>query len=56
MARCDHSLDRLTDHYIADLKWLRIGLPVIHAAAHVRIQRKILHGEQNQSGTRHRES
>jgi hypothetical protein len=50
VVRCDHSRDRLTDHYIADLKWLGIRFPVIHAAPHVRIQRKILHSEQNLSG------
>src|SRR5216684_925689 len=55
IAGCNHFCDRLTDHYIADLKWFRIGLAVIHPAAHIRIQRKILHAEQNLSGPRRRD-
>jgi hypothetical protein len=47
--RFDHPRDRLTDHYIADLKGLRIGLSVVHAATHIGIKRKIQHAEQNLS-------
>jgi hypothetical protein len=53
--RCDHPRNRFAGHHIAKLQRLRVGFAVIHPAAHVRIERKILNLEQKLPGTRRRD-
>src|ERR1035437_4192628 len=40
----------LSGHHVTDLRRLRIGFSIIHPAAHVRVERKVVHLKQKLSG------
>ena len=42
----DHLAHAFARHHPADTRWLRIGFAVVHAAAHVRIERQVEHAQQ----------
>jgi hypothetical protein len=55
MLRGDHRRNGFAIHDTTEQDRLRIRFPVIHTAAHIRVERKILHAEQNLSRTRRRD-
>jgi len=55
MLRGEHLGDRLAGHDIAELNRVGIGFPVVHPAAHVRVERQVLHAEEQLPGRRLRQ-